>query len=91
MKSATYKLYHIFFKYRHFFPNHIQLSSEISHVEMTRLTVSMCWELVTIKKDKINSIGVAIYQKPDSNDCYDHRKQKEPSICKTDDDPNAAW
>ncbi|XP_042039644.1 probable methyltransferase PMT27 [Salvia splendens] len=59
--------------------------------EMSRLTVSMCWELVTIKKDKINSIGAAIYQKPDSNDCYNRRKQKEPLMCKTDDDPNAAW
>lgn len=58
---------------------------------MTALTISMCWELVTIKKDKLNSIGAAIYQKPESNECYDARKQKSPPICKPDDDPNAAW
>lgn len=60
-------------------------------VEMSNLTVAMCWELVTIKKDKMNSIGAAIYQKPDSNDCYEHRKQNDPPMCKVDDDPNAAW
>ncbi|KAL6502681.1 hypothetical protein OROHE_024334 [Orobanche hederae] len=59
--------------------------------EMSNLTVSMCWELVTIKKDTLNSIGAAIYQKPDSNDCYDQRKQNHPPMCKSHDDPNAAW
>ncbi|KAL3614663.1 hypothetical protein CASFOL_041420 [Castilleja foliolosa] len=59
--------------------------------EMANLTVSMCWELVTIKKDTLNSIGAAIYQKPDSNDCYEQRKQNRPPMCKSDDDPNAAW
>ena len=58
---------------------------------MSALTVSMCWELVTIKKDKLNSIGAAIYQKPESNECYDARKHKSPPMCKPDDDPNAAW
>ncbi|PIN16633.1 Sterol 24-C-methyltransferase [Handroanthus impetiginosus] len=59
--------------------------------EMSNLTVAMCWELVTIKKDKMNSIGAAIYQKPDTNDCYERRKPNHPPICKSDDDPNAAW
>ncbi|KAK6129579.1 hypothetical protein DH2020_036680 [Rehmannia glutinosa] len=59
--------------------------------EMSSLTVAMCWDLVTIKKDKLNSIGAAIYQKPDSNDCYEQRKEKNPPICKSGDDPNAAW
>ncbi|GFQ03778.1 probable methyltransferase pmt27 [Phtheirospermum japonicum] len=59
--------------------------------EMSNLTVAMCWELVTIKKDTLNSIGAAIYQKPDSNDCYEQRKQNRPPMCKSDDDPNAAW
>lgn len=60
-------------------------------VEMSNLTVAMCWELVTIKKDKLNSIGAAIYQKPESNDCYEQRKHNQPPMCKSDDDPNAAW
>ncbi|KAK2990455.1 hypothetical protein RJ640_011203 [Escallonia rubra] len=59
--------------------------------EMSALTVSMCWELVTIKKDKVNSIGAAIYHKPDSNECYEERKHNHPPMCKRDDDPNAAW
>ncbi|KAB1204495.1 putative methyltransferase PMT27 [Morella rubra] len=59
--------------------------------EMSSLTASMCWELVTIQKDKINSIGAAIYRKPSSNDCYEQRKHKRPPMCKNDDDPNAAW
>ncbi|KAF5454516.1 hypothetical protein F2P56_024174 [Juglans regia] len=59
--------------------------------EMSSLTASMCWDLVTIKKDKLNSIGAAIYRKPSSNDCYDQRKHKRPPMCKNDDDPNAAW
>lgn len=63
----------------------------IDFLEMSSLTASMCWELVTIKKDKLNSIGAAIYRKPSSNDCYDQRKQKRPPMCKNDDDPNAAW
>ncbi|XP_023003948.1 probable methyltransferase PMT27 [Cucurbita maxima] len=59
--------------------------------EMSDLTKSMCWELVTIQKDKLNSIGAAIYRKPASNECYDQRKHKRPPMCKNDDDPNAAW
>ncbi|XP_050228097.1 probable methyltransferase PMT27 [Mercurialis annua] len=58
---------------------------------MSALTVSMCWELITIKKDKLNSVGAAIYRKPLSNDCYDQRKKNTPPMCKGDDDPNAAW
>ncbi|KAL0391490.1 UNVERIFIED_CONTAM: putative methyltransferase PMT27 [Sesamum latifolium] len=59
--------------------------------EMTNLTVAMCWELVAIKKDRLNSVGVAVYRKPDSNDCYEQRKQNGPPMCKSDDDPDAAW
>ncbi|KAK4763993.1 hypothetical protein SAY87_013431 [Trapa incisa] len=59
--------------------------------EMTSLTASMCWELVTIQNDKLNSIGAAIYRKPRSNKCYEERKQNSPPMCKNDDDPNAAW
>ncbi|KAG6645644.1 probable methyltransferase PMT27 [Carya illinoinensis] len=59
--------------------------------EMSSLTTSMCWELVSINKDKLNSVSAAIYRKPSSNNCYDQRKQKRPPMCKNDDDPNAAW
>ncbi|KAL1808546.1 hypothetical protein ACET3Z_025536 [Daucus carota] len=59
--------------------------------EMSALTVSMCWKLITIKKDKLNMVAAAIYHKPVSNVCYDERKRKQPPMCKDDDDPNAAW
>ncbi|KAL5976606.1 hypothetical protein ACLOJK_020939 [Asimina triloba] len=58
---------------------------------MKSRTASMCWELVTIKKDRLNSVGAAIYRKPISNECYNNRKRNNPPMCKEDDDPNAAW
>ncbi|KAM7251112.1 hypothetical protein ACFE04_022995 [Oxalis oulophora] len=58
---------------------------------MTNLTKSMCWDLVNIEKDAINSIGAAIFRKPSTNECYDNRKRKNPPMCKDNDDPNAAW
>ncbi|KAK3224241.1 hypothetical protein Dsin_011266 [Dipteronia sinensis] len=58
---------------------------------MSALTVSMCWELVTTRMDKINSVGFAVYRKPITNECYEKRKENNPPLCKTDDDPNAAW
>ncbi|KAF2543130.1 hypothetical protein F2Q68_00030820 [Brassica cretica] len=59
--------------------------------EMSALTKSMCWELVTINKDKLNGIGAAIYQKPTTNECYEKRKRNRPPMCKNNDDANAAW
>ncbi|KAI3665417.1 hypothetical protein L6452_44044 [Arctium lappa] len=56
---------------------------------MSALTTAMCWELINIKQDKLNGIGVAVYQKPESNECYNERKKQEPHMC--DDNPNAAW
>lgn len=58
---------------------------------MKKLTKAMCWEMVAINKDAINKVGVAIYQKPTSNECYEKRAQEEPPVCKESDDPNAAW
>ncbi|GMI78362.1 hypothetical protein like AT1G29470 [Hibiscus trionum] len=59
--------------------------------EMSRLTKSMCWELVTVKKDRLNAVGAAIYRKPTSNECYDKRSKNVPPLCEESDDPNAAW
>ncbi|KAI4971337.1 hypothetical protein ZWY2020_002251 [Hordeum vulgare] len=58
---------------------------------MTALTKSMCWELVTIKKDRLNGVGAAFYRKPTSNDCYESRRRQQPPMCSDDDDANAAW
>ncbi|KAI0530489.1 hypothetical protein KFK09_000033 [Dendrobium nobile] len=58
---------------------------------MSSLTKSMCWDLVTIKKDKLNGVAAAIYRKPTSNECYENRKNQSPTMCEEEDDPNAAW
>lgn len=58
---------------------------------MSRLTKSMCWELVVVKKDRLNGVGAAIYRKPTSNECYERRSHNEPPLCEKSDDPNAAW
>ncbi|XVE55247.1 hypothetical protein DITRI_Ditri03aG0143900 [Diplodiscus trichospermus] len=59
--------------------------------EMSRLTKSMCWDLVVIKNDTLNAVGAAIYRKPTSNECYNKRSSNVPPLCEEYDDPNAAW
>ncbi|KAK6938345.1 putative S-adenosyl-L-methionine-dependent methyltransferase [Dillenia turbinata] len=58
---------------------------------MKQLTKSMCWNLLVIKKDKLNGVGAAIFRKPTSNECYDQRGINDPPLCQKSDDPNAAW
>ncbi|XP_059431927.1 probable methyltransferase PMT26 [Corylus avellana] len=58
---------------------------------MKDLTKAMCWELVSISKDKVNKVGAAIFKKPTSNECYEKRSKSEPPMCPEHDDPNAAW
>ncbi|XP_010063907.2 probable methyltransferase PMT25 [Eucalyptus grandis] len=59
--------------------------------EMSKLTMAMCWDLVMIKKDKLNKVAIAMYRKPTSNECYEKRPQNEPPLCDNFDDPNSAW
>ncbi|KAI4345070.1 hypothetical protein L6164_012237 [Bauhinia variegata] len=58
---------------------------------MKELTKAMCWEVVSISKDKVNGVGIAIYRKPTSNECYEQRQKNEPPVCADSDDPNASW
>ncbi|KDO51659.1 hypothetical protein CISIN_1g003776mg [Citrus sinensis] len=58
---------------------------------MSQLIKAMCWELVSISKDTINKVGIAVYRKPTSNECYEKRSQQQPPVCLGSDDPNAAW
>ncbi|KAI4364332.1 hypothetical protein MLD38_020440 [Melastoma candidum] len=58
---------------------------------MTELTKAMCWDLISINKDKLNGVAIATYRKPSTNDCYQRRSQTEPPLCRESDDPNAAW
>lgn len=59
--------------------------------EMSTLLKNMCWEVVKIHKDPVNRVGVAIFRKPSSNECYEKRRENEPPLCHETDDPNAAW
>ncbi|XP_062207686.1 probable methyltransferase PMT26 [Phragmites australis] len=58
---------------------------------MSSLTKSMCWKMVSRTKDKLNQVGMAIYQKPTDNNCYEKRSENNPPLCKETDDANAAW
>ncbi|KAL5729641.1 hypothetical protein ACHQM5_002564 [Ranunculus cassubicifolius] len=59
--------------------------------EMSALLKKMCWEVVVNNKDKVNKVGVEIFRKPSSNECYEKRRENSPPICQEYDDPNAAW
>lgn len=58
---------------------------------MSTLTKSMCWKMVSKTKDKLNQVGMAIYQKPMDNSCYEKRSENNPPLCKESDDADAAW
>ncbi|KAF0888181.1 hypothetical protein E2562_010869 [Oryza meyeriana var. granulata] len=58
---------------------------------MASLTKSMCWEMVRKTRDTVDETAMVIFKKPASNDCYSERKQPEPPLCDSSDDPNAAW
>lgn len=58
---------------------------------MKKLTKAMCWEVVSISKDRVNGVGVAVYRKPASDECYEGRAQNLPPLCEQSDDPSAAW
>ena len=58
---------------------------------MSTLTKSMCWKMVNKTKDKLNQVGMVIYQKPMDNICYEKRTENSPPLCKESDDADAAW
>lgn len=53
---------------------------------------AICWKLlVRTKADPRTHVGMAIFQKPENNTCYDQRKVDEPPMCAVDDKADAAW
>ncbi|BBH08736.1 S-adenosyl-L-methionine-dependent methyltransferases superfamily protein [Prunus dulcis] len=57
---------------------------------MSKLTKSMCWDLLVIKKDRLNGVAAAIYRKPSTNECYNERARNDPPLCSESDDPNTS-
>lgn len=57
---------------------------------MVNLTESMCWKAVA-RSANPSSIGLVIYQKPDSYACYEKRKQNDPPICDDKSRKNDSW
>ncbi|KAJ3669044.1 hypothetical protein LUZ60_010994 [Juncus effusus] len=58
---------------------------------MVALTESLCWKTV-VKSTKSNGIGVVIYQKPTSNNCYIYRKAPGLlPLCEKRDSPILPW
>lgn len=51
----------------------------------------MCWAMVRKTDDTLNQVGLAIYKKPSDNKCYEQRKEDNPPLCQSSDDPDAAW
>ncbi|KAG8383862.1 hypothetical protein BUALT_Bualt04G0057800 [Buddleja alternifolia] len=58
---------------------------------MKKLTKAMCWDVVSITKDRVNGVGIAVYRKPSTNECYEQRSKNDPPLCQDSDDPDAAW
>lgn len=81
----------LFASLKHFSVGILVLTLINSFVDMKALTKAMCWEVVSISRDTLNKVGIAVYRKPASNECYEKRSKNEPSICPDSDDPNAAW
>ncbi|XP_077223842.1 S-adenosyl-L-methionine-dependent methyltransferases superfamily protein [Tasmannia lanceolata] len=67
-----------------------QANNEVEEA-MSKLTASVCWNILADRTDETNEVGVKIYQKPASNDIYELRRKKNPPMCKEDENPDAAW
>jgi hypothetical protein len=55
------------------------------------ITEKLCWSLLEKGKDPETGVGVAVFQKPTNNKCYDLREVLEPPYCEEGDKPDAAW
>lgn len=56
---------------------------------MVSLTKSMCWKAVA--KTRFGRVGFVIYQKPDSNSCYEEHEDNSIPLCDEEDNQNPSW
>lgn len=52
---------------------------------------AMGWTMKVKETDEETQIGVAIFQKPVSNEFYESRTVNKPEICPAENNPDAAW
>ncbi|KAH7443842.1 hypothetical protein KP509_02G052800 [Ceratopteris richardii] len=58
---------------------------------MVALTESMCWNLTAKTMQLSSGPGMAVYQKPTANVCYEKRYTNVPPMCNEEENPDAAW
>ncbi|XP_024362472.1 probable methyltransferase PMT23 [Physcomitrium patens] len=58
--------------------------------DTTAVIEAMRWKMVAKETDEETQIGVAIFQKPATNEVYESSTGGGPEMCQ-DDNPNAAW
>lgn len=52
---------------------------------------AMGWKMKVKETDEETSIGVAIFQKPITNEVYETRAVDKPEMCPAENNPDAAW
>lgn len=57
---------------------------------MVALTTAMCWKVVAKVFDS-SGIGLVVYRKPVSYNCYEKRKESVPPLCDPKDKHNVSW
>ncbi|XP_024525803.1 probable methyltransferase PMT23 [Selaginella moellendorffii] len=55
------------------------------------LADNMCWKMIVKQRDPKTGVGIAIFQKPKDNTCYQKRQKNEPPMCDESDNRDAAW
>eukprot|EP00897_Mesotaenium_endlicherianum_P004214 jgi/Mesen1/3820/ME000207S02830 len=44
-----------------------------------------------VAKKPLGNVGIAVWQKPTDNNCYENRPKADPPMCDQEDNPDAAW
>ncbi|KAJ4963891.1 hypothetical protein NE237_023830 [Protea cynaroides] len=58
---------------------------------LSLFTASICWNILVHNTDEISELRVKIHQKPESNDIYELRRNRNPPTCKEEENADAAW
>lgn len=75
----------------HHHQNSKALASSICDAATIEVIEAMAWKQVAKKTDEETQIGVAIFQKPLTNEAYNTRTVAKPEMCAANNLPDAAW